>query len=278
MNEDVKILCVDDEKNVLKALERLFLDTDYEILTATSGDEGLELLNNTDAIQLVISDYRMPKMNGVDFLKEVFKLRPETVRIVLSGYADTVAIVEAINDGKIYKFMPKPWNDDELKIAISNALDHFFIQQKNRQLTYELETKNQELQTINVNLEQLVAERTANLLIQNKILTSSQNILDALPMAVIGIDPEGLIVQCNKRGIELFSQDPGSLLGMNRQDSFPPEINDIIERVTKKGSLSKYYSSNGADLLIKGVFMKHSGGQEGVILVFDEKEKNGRSE
>lgn len=278
MSDDVKILCVDDEKNVLKSIERLFLDTDYEILTATSGEEGLELLKNTDSIQLVVSDYRMPKMNGVEFLKEVCELRPDTVRMVLSGYADTAAIVEAINEGKIYKFMPKPWNDDELKVAISNALDHFFIQQKNRELTYELEIKNQELQSINNNLEKLVEERTANLLMQNRILTSSQNILDSLPVAVIGIDPEGLIVQCNKRGSELFSYEQGSLLGVDRKNSFPPEINDFIDQVKEHGSLSKHYTNNGAALLIKGVYMKFAGGQEGIILVADEKEHNGSGE
>ncbi len=275
MNEDVKILCVDDEANVLKALERLFLDTDYEILTATSGDEGLEILNNTDQIQLVISDYRMPKMNGVDFLREVCKLRPETVRIVLSGYADTVAIVEAINEGKIYKFMPKPWNDDELKVAISNALEHFFMQQKNRELTYELATKNQELQVINENLEKLVEERTSDLLIQNRILTSSQNILDSLPVAVIGIDPDGLIVQCNRRGAELCSPEKGSLIGLDRQDSLPSEMNNIIAQVIEDGSYSTKYLSNGTELIIKGVYMQYAGGQEGIILVLDERENNG---
>ncbi len=275
MNEDVKILCVDDEQNVLKALERLLLDTDYEILTATSGEKGLELLKSTGAIQLVISDYRMPNMNGVDFLREVCTLRPDTVRMVLSGYADTASIVEAINEGQIYKFIPKPWNDDELKVAISNALDRYFIQQKNKQLTCELETKNQELHSINSNLEKLVEERTGDLLMQNRILTSSQNILDSLPVAVIGIDPEGLIVQCNKRGADLISKDDGNLIGMERQDSFPAEINDMIDQVTEKGSLSKYFTSNGTDLLIKGVYMKYEGGQEGVILVFDEKENNG---
>ncbi len=275
MDEEIKILCVDDEKNVLKALERLFLDSDYEILTATSGEEGLEIFKNTEPVQLVISDYRMPKMNGVDFLKEVCNVRPSTVRIVLSGYADTAAIVEAINEGKIYKFMPKPWNDDELKVAVSNAIDHYFIQEKNRKLTKELAFKNQELLQINNNLEKIVEERTSDLVMQNRILTSSQNILDSLPVAVVGIDPDGAIVQCNKKGLDIFSTEEGSILGMDRHESFSDEVNTFIERVVEEGTVNGDLPSNETNLKVKGVYMKYHGGQEGVILVIDKGEDNG---
>src|SRR6185369_152755 len=125
--EPVKILCVDDERNVLRALERIFLDDDYEIVLAGSGDEGLKIMEESGPFQVVISDYRMPAMNGVEFLRVVYERCPETVRIVLSGYADTGAIVAAINDGHIYKFIPKPWNDDELRVTIQNCLERYFL-------------------------------------------------------------------------------------------------------------------------------------------------------
>lgn len=269
MNEGVKILCVDDEKSVLKALERLFLDTDYEILTAMSGDEGLDLLKNSGQIQLVVSDYRMPKMNGVDFLKEVYKIRPDTVRIVLSGYADTAAIVEAINEGKIYKFIPKPWNDDELKVTISKALEHYFTKQRNIELAAQLEKANTELLEINSSLEKLVDERTSELMVQNRILAASQNILDALPVGVVGIDPGGLIVQCNKKGLEIFRLEEGNILGMDRRDSLPEEINNLIEELTMGKLLTAHIANNGSHIAVKGVYMQHSSGQEGIILVVD---------
>ncbi len=275
MDDEVTILCVDDEKNVLKSLERLFLDTDYEILTASSGEDGLNLMKSNENIQIVMSDYRMPQMNGVEFLKEVCALRPETVRIVLSGYADTSSIVEAINEGQIYKFIPKPWNDDELKVTISNALEHYFMQQKNIQLTKELEIKNQELLKINNNLEKLVEERTLDLQLQNRILTSSQNILDSLPVAVIGVDPEGLIAQCNQTGRDLFSGQEGSLMGMDRQGALPEEVNTFIEETAEKGFMTGTISNNGTSLNVKGVHMKFSGGQEGVILVIDKENEHG---
>lgn len=270
MGQEVKILCVDDEKSVLKSLERLFLDTDYKIITAISGDEGLELLKNTETIQLVVSDYRMPGMNGVDFLKEVFRIKPDTVKIILSGYADTTAIVEAINEGKIYKFIPKPWNDDDLKVTISKALEHYFTNQRNIILTKELESKNRELQEINNNLEKLVQERTSDLMMQNRILIASQNILDSLPVGVVGIDPGGLIVQCNKRGLELFTQDEGNILGMDRKESFPEEVNVFIDNVIEKGALSGHIANNGAKVKVQGVYMKYPPGQEGIILVLEK--------
>ncbi|MBU4151546.1 MAG: response regulator, partial [Proteobacteria bacterium] len=138
-HEVVKILCVDDEKNVLRALQRLFMDEDYEILTASNGAEALELLTEQQkSVQLVISDYRMPGMDGVEFLKQVNERWPATIRIVLSGYADTASVGDAINEGQIYKFIPKPWNDEELKSTISKALEVYFLRLKNERLSDEL--------------------------------------------------------------------------------------------------------------------------------------------
>lgn len=266
----VKILCVDHETGVLRALQRLFLDSDYEIITASSGEEGISVLKTTEDIRVVIADYRMPGMNGIDFLQQVYALRPDTVRIVLSGYADTAAIVEAINEGQIYKFIPKPWNDDELKVTIANALDRYFLYQKNIQLAQELELKNRELQEINSRLERLVEERTADLVLRNRILTAAQNILDTLPLAVVGIDPDGLVVQCNQKGRHLFSMHGGSILGMDRNEALPEQVNLLAGEVLKAGTVSSRITGNGADLMAKGIHMKYPNGQEGIILVFDE--------
>jgi two-component system NtrC family sensor kinase len=126
MDGTVRILFVDDEKNVLRSLERVFMDDEYEILTASSGVEGLSVLRREPSIRLVVSDFRMPGMNGVEFLKEVYKCWPKTVRMVLSGQADTSSIATAMKEGHIHKFITKPWDEDELKGAISDALEKFF--------------------------------------------------------------------------------------------------------------------------------------------------------
>lgn len=232
MAEMIKILCVDDERNVLKALRRLFLDEDdYDILVAESAEEGLEILKAEADVRLVVSDYRMPEMNGVEFLSQVCEKWPNTIRIVLSGYADTASVVEAINLGQIYKFIPKPWNDEELKSAIATALQHQELQLQNNRLTEELQTKNQELKEINENLEHLVAQRTEALEIRNRILQIAQGVLDVLPVVVFSIDPEQMIVQCNDYGRELFPYGGIGPLGNDRRDVFSAEINVLIDRL-----------------------------------------------
>jgi len=274
MSEQVKILCVDDERNVLRALQRVFMESDYEILTAESGEEGINILKeNQDSIQLIISDYRMPGMNGVDFLKEAYRICPDTIRIVLSGYADIASMVEAINEGHIYKFIPKPWNDEELKVTISTALDHYFAQMKNKQLTKELEEKNRQLQHINEHLEHLIEERTADLRMRNRILMAAQNILDSLPVGVIGIDPDGLIVQCNSKAVEILALDEG-VIGLHKDEVFDDSIRWIIERLHVASRFSETLSLNGKRVFIRGVHMKYDTGQEGNILVLDS-EVNG---
>jgi len=136
-----------------------------------------------------------------------------------------------------------------------------------------------ELQKINSGLERVVEERTSDLMMQNKMLISSQNILDSLPVAVIGMDLEGQIVQSNKLGLELFIMEKGNIMGTHRMDSLPDEINAIAEDVFKQGKLSAQVQIDGEGMNIKGVHMKFSDGQEGVILVFDkDREKdNGNS-
>jgi diguanylate cyclase (GGDEF)-like protein len=114
------LLLVDDELNVLSALKRLLRRDGYRILAASSAREGLELLA-THSVQVIISDHLMPEMSGTEFLSRVKQLHPHTVRMVLSGYADLNAITDAINEGAIYKFLTKPWDDEDLHEAVRQA-------------------------------------------------------------------------------------------------------------------------------------------------------------
>lgn len=268
MDGQVRILCVDDEVNVLRALERMFLDEDYELLTASSAAEGLEILEREDPVQIVISDYRMPIMNGVDFLREVCVRWPDTVRIVLSGYADTAAIVAAINDGQIYKFVPKPWNDDELKVTVVNALEKYQLQKRNAQLLDELSQSNEELRMINDNLERIVAERTAELMLRNRVLTSSQNILDALPVGVLGLDTGGTVVQCNRNAARLFGLSAGDVVGCGASEVLPLEVCSFIAEVAEKRTSLCRVPAVSTGIRTRGVYLK-TGEQEGIIIVFE---------
>lgn len=276
MEEKIRILCVDDEKNVLNAIKRLFLDDDYEILTALSGEEGLKILKEVTPIQIVLSDFRMPGMNGVEFLKEVCRQWPDTVRIVISGYADVAAIVSAINEGRVYKFIPKPWNEEDLRVTLSNAVERYHLRKKNRQLADELQKKNIELQRLNEDLDRLVEKRTSELEFQNRALVSSQNILYALPVAVVGFDLNGMIIQCNKEGINLFGENGRNITGKNRIDLLPKEINAFIEMVMEKGTLYGHYRVDNLEVKVKGHLMKQAQDLEGIILVLDCENKESK--
>ncbi|MDO3377419.1 response regulator [Geoalkalibacter halelectricus] len=270
----VKILCVDDEKNVLRALQRVFLDEDYEMLAALSGPEGLEILEREENIQVVISDYRMPEMTGVEFLQEVCRRRPDTVRIVLSGYADTAAVVDAINEGQIYKFIPKPWNDDELRVTIDNALERFFLQARNRELMAELSDSNEELRHLNENLEQMVGERTAELVFRNQVLVAAQNILHALPVAVIGIDCDDQVAYCNQWGCTLCDTVEGVSMGSDRHHTLPAALNAFIDVLRANGSHEDWVPVGDAVLHAKGAHLNF-GEQQGIVVTLNRGETHG---
>lgn len=118
-----KILIVDDEVSNLRALERLFR-REHEVLTATSGKEALVLLERHD-VSLLIADQRMPEMTGIDLVQKTVERRPHMVRILLTGYTDVSSLIEAINCGHVYKYVTKPWNNDDLLITVARALEHY---------------------------------------------------------------------------------------------------------------------------------------------------------
>lgn len=118
-----KILIVDDETSNLRALERLFR-TEYDVLTAGSGADALSLLEHHD-MALLIADQRMPGMSGVELMQRTARLRPHMVRILLTGYTDVDSLIKAINTGHVYKYITKPWNNDDLLLTVARALEHY---------------------------------------------------------------------------------------------------------------------------------------------------------
>lgn len=134
-----KILLVDDEAANLRALERLFRD-DHEVLTAGSGAEALELLSQHD-VALMITDQRMPVMTGLELVKRTVPMRPRMVRMILTGYTDLEALVEAINCGHVYRYVTKPWSNEELSLTVRRALEHYEVNKRR----YDLESENTRL-------------------------------------------------------------------------------------------------------------------------------------
>ena len=153
-----KILFVDDEENVLKAMCRIFRRENYTLLTANSGAEALELLQK-EAVHVVISDHQMPGMTGADLLRKIKTLCPGTIRIMLTGHADVNAIMGAINEGAVYKFITKPWNDEDLRLTVSLALEQYDLIQENKALKKQKKAQAQKIKQlsrfVNVNRSQV---------------------------------------------------------------------------------------------------------------------------
>ena len=132
-SNEFTLLFVDDEENVLNALRRIFLEENYTILTATSGQKALEILSQ-QPVHLIISDHRMPGMSGAELLKTVRERHHDTIRIMLTGYADVNSIMGAVKEGAVYKFITKPWNDEDLRLTVSLALQQYVLMNENRNL------------------------------------------------------------------------------------------------------------------------------------------------
>jgi two-component system, probable response regulator PhcQ len=141
------ILIVDDERNVLESLKRVFMDEPYNVLTALNAADALDILSSTKDIKVVISDEIMPKMSGAELLTVVSRRWPHIIRIMLTGHASLDSAIKAINQGQIYRFFTKPWSDHELLFSIRAAVDKYDLEAENRKLL-EIVKK----QTINLKL------------------------------------------------------------------------------------------------------------------------------
>src|ERR1051325_388808 len=122
---EYKIMIVDDEPANLRTLLRLFRE-DYQVLAAESGADALALLKQHD-LALLISDQRMPEMGGIELMKQTVSLRPHMVKILLTGYTDVEALIESINCGLVYRYITKPWNNDDLRLTVNRALEHYEV-------------------------------------------------------------------------------------------------------------------------------------------------------
>lgn len=156
----IHVLLVDDEENILKSLKRLLMDEEFELHTAASAEQGLAALTGLDNVGLIISDQRMPGMGGAEFLQQCREVTPDALRILLTGYADINATIDAINKGGAFRYISKPWNDEELVQTIRDAIRQYALLMENRRLNGIVRQQNEELQEWNKNLKARVLEQT----------------------------------------------------------------------------------------------------------------------
>lgn len=151
------ILFVDDETSILNSLSRIFRKDGYEILRSDNPVQAIDILKD-HRVHLILSDYRMPEMDGITFLREAKRLQPDAIRIILSGYAETSVIISAINDGGIHKFLTKPWEDELLRIEVRHALERYELAETNLKLMEDIKRRNIILKDINQLLSEKIDE------------------------------------------------------------------------------------------------------------------------
>jgi response regulator RpfG family c-di-GMP phosphodiesterase len=156
------VLCVDDEANILNALTRVLRRAGHHVLTAQGGAEALALLKK-QSVDVIISDMRMPQMDGAELLATVAARWPDTVRLLLTGYADIESTVAAINKGGIYRYLAKPWEDNDLSLTVGRAIEMRRLEQERHRLETLTQAQNEELKALNAGLEARVQARTAEL-------------------------------------------------------------------------------------------------------------------
>jgi diguanylate cyclase (GGDEF)-like protein len=218
-NEKRRLLLVDDEQNILSALKRLLRRDGYLIYTASSGLEALALLDGTE-VDVIVSDQRMPGMLGADFLRAARAKYPDTVRIMLSGYTELQSVTDAVNEGAIYKFLTKPWDDELLRGHISEAFRIKEAADENRRLSGALGGLNEQLASANRQLKELLDERQRRLLHDEISLGIAQEALHLIPVPVLGVDEGGLVVLANAAAEQLWS-DQGFILGRTLESLAP---------------------------------------------------------
>lgn len=143
--QHIHILYIDDEIHNLNAFKASFRRL-YTVFTAESAEEARKILAEQDEMHIIISDQRMPKMTGIEFFESILEDHPEPIRILLTGYADINAVIDAINKGQVYKYFSKPWNEEELKHNIEKAYEVYSLRKENKELTAKLLDVNEKLE------------------------------------------------------------------------------------------------------------------------------------
>src|SRR5512134_3702575 len=219
------VLFVDDEVNILKAVKRLLRNEPWEVQCASRPQEALELLD-TQAVQVVVSDQRMPEMSGVDLLAVVRERHPDLVRMMLTGYTEMNVAVEAINRGEIYRLITKPWNDEELKATIRQAFDHYDLKREIKRLNQVTREQNFKLQDMNRNLEGKVRERTKQLAEKHQELRRAY--VQTIRALAEAVDAKDAYTRGHSERVGVYASK------LAREMNFPKEF---IERVYIAGLL-----------------------------------------
>lgn len=182
------VLFVDDEPNILRAIKRALFKMDINMLLAESGIKALELLE-TNTVNVVISDMKMPHMSGAELLEQVAQKYPNTFRVVLTGFADIDSTIKAVNQGKIHRYLQKPWDNQELINTIEEGLERVKLKDENERLQLLTRAQNKKLKDINALQEQTIQKRTKQIKAALNRIEKNNYALEQVLFNVISINP-----------------------------------------------------------------------------------------
>lgn len=247
-----KIIAVDDEKMVTSAFKALFKVEGYtDVHLFNTPKDAIEYLKDNKP-DLIISDFIMPEMNGLEFLTEAKKLYPEVSMILLTGYADKENAIKAINEIGLYKYIEKPWDNDDLMMNIKNGIERSHLLENLRNKIAELEVAKKQLQDYSQNLEKIVAERTADLSEANKKLSG---IINYCADGIIIVDGEGKILQVNPACENMVGLSESALCKKKIQEIAYSNVKELNSSKNNKSGEIFGLSDENSEILLRDYFV-----------------------
>lgn len=226
------MLCVDDEPNILSALKRLFRSTGFQVLTADSGAAALEMLER-ESVDLVMSDMRMPHMDGAQLLEQVKDRWPGVTRLLLTGYSDVSSTIAAINRGQVQRYITKPWNDEEIVLIVREVFERRALEQDKRRLESLAQRQNDELKALNASLESKVEARTAELSVAHDRL--KKNYLTSIKAFSGLIEQRGGQLVGHARRVADTARRIATSMGMDEADARDVFIASLLHDIGQIG-------------------------------------------
>jgi response regulator RpfG family c-di-GMP phosphodiesterase len=270
------LLLVDDEESIIKSLRRLLRNENYDISTATNGAEGLILIREAQRpFSLIISDQRMPVMTGVQFLAEARKTLPNAMRILLTGYSDMDAVIDAVNNGGIHRYLTKPWKDEDLLLQIRQILEQYELTVENRRLLELTKKQNEELQLLNNSLEEKVEEKTGEIIKKNDELLLLNRELEANLYNTVKafgslVEKHNPLLAGHNRRVGFLTREIVQLMDLPENETIHIEIAALLHDIGKLGFSQKLleYKEEQWTPEEKKIFQSHPRyGQETVYFV-----------
>lgn len=247
-----KIIAVDDEKMVTSAFKALFKVEGYtDVHLFNTPKDAIEYLKDNKP-DLIISDFIMPEMNGLEFLTEAKKLYPEVSMILLTGYADKENAIRAINEIGLYKYIEKPWDNDDLMMNIKNGIERSHLLENLRNKIAELEVAKKQLQDYSQNLEKIVAERTSDLSEANKKLSG---IINYCADGIIIVDSEGKILQVNPACENMVGLSESALCKKKIQEIAYSNVKELNSSKDNKSGEIFGLSNENSEILLRDYFV-----------------------